>query len=145
MIDRLMIMAMMIASSRQLWFKAFDKSSAEPFCFVDHMSQENDYMIKWELADVSVVGEDKDSQKPKETKPAVLYFNITKFKNSGEKEAADGSRKYIDHNFYDTSKAQNTTKGAFHFSVENGRISLLQTTESRSVSRATESMACWQR
>ena len=119
MIARLVLLALMLSCSQQLWFKAFDRATAEPFCFVDNISNENDYIIKWAIDEKSSV--DAQKKDKKELKPAILYFNITKFKHSDQPEADLASRKYIDHHFYDTSKADNHTKGSFHFSVEDGR------------------------
>ena len=136
------LIALASTFTNALWFKAYDRKTAEPFCFLDHMTQETDYIIKWQLDEVTQVDANATAAKTPEKVRPIIDFNITKYKDMAEGEAKNASRKYIDHVFWDSSKAENSTKGSFHFSVEHGRPLLPKTMGSGSVWRRIERRAC---
>lgn len=118
----LLLLGLTATATNALWFNAYDKSRGAPFCFIDHMTQETDYIIKWSIDEVSQVSVNETTKPPAEKGKPVLYFNITKFRDVDGQEANNATRKYIEHYFHDTAAAENHTKGSFHFSVEHGRL-----------------------
>ncbi len=137
MIKLFVALLALTASVQPLWFRAFHKSKNMPFCFVDFMTEEKDYVIKWDLDQPLGVDEDEPitlnghgeggsgvgvEEDPNENKRLnYLYFNITSFSEQID-ETTNQTKKVLTNTInFSTEQIPNKTEGVVHFTVENSR------------------------
>ena len=114
-----LLLLVIVKQTQGLWFTAYAASEKKPFCFVDYMTEENDYLIKW-YTDPSTPTEESSSssetvskssddttekkggkgKKDKSTKVKddtpeptenLLYFNITTFDPEQVQKESNGT------------------------------------------------------
>ena len=135
----LMVCCVLACGVQCIWFKAYSQKSNMPFCFVDQMTDEKDYVLKWFVEQPANYLEDdkieiakehgKKEQKNKgkaeveddslKKKVNILYFNITSFLTVEDSESDTTSRKIVGHSFLTTEKSLNKSEGQLVFSVED--------------------------
>lgn len=128
----LAILLVLLGSGLGLWFEAYHPDMKRPFCFMDQMTDETDFVIKWyaekkedAAADSNEVDQEKKKKHGGEIGPDYLYFTIYTYEMLSDTadETAKVSKKEKKKSFYSTEEAEDKSKGIIHVGIENSRLS----------------------
>lgn len=139
MIKPFVLLLGLAALVQPLWFRAFHKSKEMPFCFVDFMTEEKDYVLKWYLDQPVGVDEDEpislgghgkkdaelDAEEEVDEKKKLnyLYFNISSYSEQIDETTNLTKKVLMSTKSYSTEQDLNKSQGVVHFLVEDSRCS----------------------